>query len=315
MKILVTGATGFIGTALVRLLAQQGHTLILVRHNVSHGHPQHNMHAIDLATPPHWLPLLKDCDAVVHLAARVHVMKETAADAAEAYFKINADATKHLAEQAVKAGVKRFIYLSSLKVSGEQNINGRAFVEDDAPQPEGAYAQSKHQAERALFQLAQNSGMDVVIIRPPLVYGANVRANFLSLLKFVSRGIPLPFKGVNNVRSYLYVGNLVHFISVCLTHPKAANQLFLVSDGRDFSTPDLIAKCAEALDAKLRLIAFPQSWLGFFCKIFGKSALYQRLCGDLSVDISKAKSRLDWQPPYSIEEGLAATAQAFKRKK
>jgi nucleoside-diphosphate-sugar epimerase len=315
MKILVTGSTGFIGTALVRLLAQQGHALVLVKHRRVHEQFQTDVHAMELATTVNWQKLLEGCDAVVHLAARVHVMKESATDTAGEYFKINAVATQRLAKQAAQTGVKRFIYLSSLKVSGEQNVNGRAFTEDDHPQPEGAYAKSKHQAEQALLQIAQQSGMEVVVVRPPLVYGPNVRANFLNLLKVINCGVPLPFMCVKNVRSYIYVENLVHFISICLEHPRAANQVFLVSDGEGVSTPDLIRKCAEALGAPQRLIAFPQSGLAFLCKILGKSALYQRLCGNLSVDISKINALLGWQPPYSIDEGLSATAQVFKNKK
>lgn len=155
----------------------------------------------------------------------------------------------------------------------------------------------------------------MVIIRPPLVYGPNVRANFLSLLKVVNRGVLLPLKNVKNQRSYIYLENLVHFISVCLQHSHAVNQIFLVSDDRDLPTPALIEKCAEALGVQPKLMAFPQSWLAYFCKAFGRSGIYQRLCGDLSVDISKAKNLLGWQPPYSVEDGLAATVQAFKNKK
>lgn len=314
MKVLVTGATGFVGAAVVRQLLSQGHTLVQVARSVQNS-SQDIIHAVELGARPHWPPLLEGCDAVVHLAARVHVMQETVTDAANQYDKINVDATKYLAEQAVKAGVKRFIYLSSLKVNGEENSNGRAFVESDAPQPKDNYAQSKYQAEQVLLNIAKKSALEVVIIRPPLVYGPSVRANFLSLLKVVNRGVLLPLKSVRNQRSYVYVENLAHFILLCLEHPSAANQIYLVSDGHDLSTPELIQKCAEALGVKPRLISFPQSWLAYFCKPFGKSGIYQRLCGDLSVDISKAKNLLGWQPPYSVEEGLAATAQAFKNKK
>ena len=311
MKILVTGATGFVGTALVRLLKSQGHTLVLVASKNAAKTPQDHFHPLDISTRPDWRPLLIGCDVVVHLAARVHVMKERE-NADQAYFKLNVEATKHLAQQALESGVKRFIYLSSLKVNGECNLDGRAFTEQDTPNPVGSYAQSKYQAEQILFDLARKSSLEVTVIRPPLVYGPNVRANFQSLLSVVYHQRPLPFAGIKNQRSYVYVENLVSLIARCLDHPRAANECFLVSDAHDLSTPQLIVACATALGVKPKLFYLPQSLLHWFSKFLGKEAFYQRLCGDLRVDISKSKRLLGWRPPFSVEAGLLETAKTFK---
>ena len=311
MKILVTGATGFVGTALVRLFQRQGHALVLVASQNAAKSPQDHFHPLDISTRPDWRPLLIGCDVVVHLAARVHVMKERE-NADQAYFKLNVEATKHLAQQALESGVKRFIYLSSLKVNGECNLDGRAFTEQDTPSPVGSYAQSKHQAEKILFDLARKSSLEVTVIRPPLVYGPNVRANFKSLLSVVYHQRPLPFAGIKNQRSYVYVENLVSLIARCLDHPRAANECFLVSDAHDLSTPQLIFACATALGVKPKLFYLPQSLLHWFSKLLGKEAFYQRLCGDLRVDISKSKRLLGWRPPFSVEAGLLETAKVFK---
>ncbi len=313
MKILITGATGFVGSALITLLSRQGHQLVLVGHQSNTVNAE-NFHAVNLADQYDWQTLLKGCDVVVHLAARVHVMKETVENAAQAYFKLNVEATQRLAEQAAAVGVKRFIYLSSLKVNGECNMAGRAFAEQDTPNPVGPYAQSKYQAEQVLFDLAKKSTLEVTVIRPPLVYGPNVRANFQSLLSVVHHQRPLPLAGIQNQRSYVYVENLVSLIARCLDHPKAANQCFFVSDANDLSTPQLIKACATALGVKARLFYLPQGMLRWLCQFLGKEDFYQRLCGDLTVDISKTKRLLGWRPPFSVEAGLAETAKAFKRK-
>lgn len=312
MKILVTGATGFVGTALVRLLKRQGHALVLVANQNAAKTSQHHFHSLDISTRPDWRPLLIGCDVVVHLAARVHVMKESE-NADQEYLKLNVEATNHLAQQALESGVKRFIYLSSLKVNGECNVYERAFTEQDTQNPVGSYAQSKYQAEQILFDLARKSSLEVTVIRPPLVYGPNVRANFQSLLSVVYNQRPLPFAGIKNQRSYVYVENLVSLIARCLDHPKAANECFFVSDGHDLSTPQLIAACATALGVKPKLFYVPQSVLHWFSKFLRKEAFYQRLCGDLTVDISKSKRLLGWRPQFSVEAGMTETAKAFKR--
>jgi nucleoside-diphosphate-sugar epimerase len=313
MKILITGATGFVGSALVSLLKKQGHQLVLVGHHVS-AHETAEIHAVNLEDQIDWQPLLHGCDVVVHLAARVHVMKENIENATEKYYQVNVEATQQLAEQALKAGVKRFVYLSSLKVNGEFNANGRAFDEGDAPNPVGPYAQSKHKAEQILFELAKNSALEVTVIRPPLVYGPNVRANFYSLLSIVYKQIPLPLAQIKNLRSYVYVENLVDFIEKCLEHPQAVNQCFFVSDSKELTTTQLIRACADALGVKTRLFYFPQGLLRLVCKLFRKDDFYQRLCGDLTVNINKANRLLGWKPPYTVEAGLFATAAAFKHK-
>lgn len=314
MKILVTGATGFVGTVLVNLLKQQGHQLVLVGHHLK-AESKEKIHAVNLAHHVDWQPLLQGCDAIVHLAARVHEMKESAKDAAEQYMKVNVEATRNLAEQAAITGVKRFIYLSSLKVNGENSRVGLPFNESDQPNPEGPYAQSKYLAEQALNDLAKKTAIEVTIVRPPLVYGPNVRANFETLLSIIHRKLPLPFASIVNQRSYVYVGNLAHFIVTCLTHTKAANQCFLISDAYDLSTPQLIKQCAIALGVQANLFFFPQRLLYILSTLFGKKTIYQRLCGDLTVDVTKAKELLCWSPPFSVEDGLQETAKAFRHRK
>jgi nucleoside-diphosphate-sugar epimerase len=220
---------------------------------------------------------------------------------------VNVDGTLNLASQAVKAGVKRFIFLSSIKVNGESTEIGTPFVEAGSASPEDAYGLSKLEAEQGLFNIAQETGMEVVVIRPPLVYGAGVKANFASMLRVVKRGFPLPLGAIHNQRSFVYVGNLVSFILRCIDNPAAANQVFLVSDGHDLSTTALLQACAVALGVKSRLIPVPQRLIEMGARLMGKRSVAERLCGNLQVDISKAHRLLDWTPPVSVSEGLKAT--------
>jgi len=241
---------------------------------------------------------------VIHLAARVHVMNDIEADPLKAFRAVNVDGTLNLARQASAAGVKRFVFISSVKVNGESTQRGQAFTEADAPNPLDAYGQSKHEAELGLRQLSAETGMEVVIIRPPLVYGPGVKANFAALMRAVQRGWPLPLGAVHNQRSLVALDNLVDFVVTCITHPQAANQTFLVSDGQDLSTTELVRGMAKAAGVTARLLPVPVWALQAGASLLGKGDAVQRLCGNLQVDMSKARSLLGWLPPVSVEEGL-----------
>jgi nucleoside-diphosphate-sugar epimerase len=300
---LVTGASGFVGQALVQQLARNN---IPVRSafRASDGVSGSSIAVGDIGPDTHWAPALEGCDRVVHLAARVHVMNDKAIDQLTEFRRINVDGTLNLALQAAAAGVRRFVYLSSVKVNGESTSPGRAFTEADAPNPQDAYGQSKHEAEQGLRQLSADTGMEVVIIRPPLVYGPGVKANFASLMRAVQRGWPLPLGAVHNQRSLVALSNLVDFIITCITRPQAANQTFLVSDGQDLSTTELVRGMAQAAGVPARLLPMPVWALQAGASLLGKGDAVQRLCGNLQVDMSKARSLLGWVPPVSVEEGL-----------
>ena len=309
MKILVTGASGLVGKFLCKDLSRKNNLVVAALRStivVNSCAEQVKIKAIGRATD--WSQALQDVEVVVHLAARVHVMNEVAVDALAEFRKVNVEGTLNLANQAAKAGVKRFIFVSSIKVNGEHTLAACPFTENDDANPQDPYGISKHEAEQGLFLIAQQTGMEVVIIRPPLVYGAGVKANFASMMRVVKRGIPLPLGAIQNKRSFVYVGNLVSLIVRCMDHPAAANQVFLVSDGCDLSTTELLQKCAVALGVKARLLPVPQKLLAFSLALLGKRAVAQRLCGNLQVDISKAHSLLGWEPPVSVEDGLKATA-------
>ena len=312
--ILVTGATGFVGTALVAsLLSEQRKVCAVVRDAFSKiPSAAGQLQMDDLSVLSDWTDKLAGIDCIVHLAARVHVMKETVADPLTAFRQVNVDGTLNLALQAAKAGVRRFIYLSSVKVNGELTAPGRPFKESDIANPQDAYGLSKLEAEQGLLLIAQETGMEVVIIRAPLVYGQGVKANFASMMRAVKRGLPLPLGAIHNNRSFVYVGNLVDLIATCIQHPAAANQVFLVSDGCDLSTTKLLKACATALGVKSRLWNVPESLIESLAALVGKREVAQRLCGNLQVDISKARALLGWTPPFSVADGLKATALGLK---
>ena len=309
MQFLVTGANGFVGRSLCLGLPDDGHAVLAAVRSLNKqvvGVDQVLITSIGKTTD--WSSALQNVDVVVHLAARVHVMNEVAVDALAEFRKVNVEGTLNLAMQAAKAGVKRFIFVSSIKVNGEHTLADCPFTANDDANPQDPYGISKHEAEQGLLLIAQQTGMEVVIIRPPLVYGAGVKANFASMMRVVKRGIPLPLGAIHNKRSFVYVGNLVSLIVRCIDHPAAANQVFLVSDGCDLSTTELLQKCAVALGVKARLLPVPQKLLVFSLALLGKRAVAQRLCGNLQVDISKAHSLLGWEPPVSVEDGLKVTA-------
>ena len=300
-RVLITGGHGFVGNALFERLGAEGCDPLRVSRQAL-GPGDLAVGEIDLTTD--WSEAFIDCAVVIHLAARVHVMQDTATDPLTAFRTVNVDGTLNLARQAAAAGVKRFVFISSIKVNGESTEPEQSFTEADPPNPQDAYGRSKQEAEQGLRQLSADIGMEVVIIRPPLVYGTGVKANFASLMRAVQRGWPLPLGAVYNQRSLVALDNLVDFIVNCITHPKAANQTFLVSDGEDLSTPDLIRRMARAMNRPVRLLPVPVWALKAGALLLGKGDAVQRLCGNLQVDISKSRTLLGWNPPISVDEGL-----------
>ncbi len=303
MNVLVTGATGFVGRALIGDLTAHGYAAIPVVRQTA-GLP-HEVLIPDMNAQTDWSGGLAGCDAVVHLAARVHVMNDVSRDPLALYRATNTDATLNLARQAAQAGVQRFVFVSSIKVNGE----GRdaPYRETDAPAPEDAYAISKWEAEQGLRQIALETGLEVVILRPPLVYGPGVKANFRRLMRTLEKGWPLPLGAICNRRSLLYLGNFVDAITLCVVHPAAAGQTFLLDDGRPVSTPELIRALADAMGRPARLPGVPVAVLKLAGVLLGKGPAVTRLAGSLHLDSSAIRSRLGWTPPYSLEAGLAAT--------
>ena len=307
----MTGATGFVGRALVqRLLADdESQRLVVAVRRGGQRWPEQVLPIVtgDLNPSADWSGALKGVAVVFHSAARVHVMEDTEVDPLTAFRAVNVDSTLNLARQAATAGVKRFVFISSVKVNGESTQPGRVFTDADAPNPQDAYGQSKHEAEQGLRQVSAETDMEVVIIRPPLVYGPGVKANFAALVRVVKRGWPLPLGMVHNQRSLVALDNLVDFIATCITPPLAANHTFLVSDGQDLSTTELVRGIAQAAGVPVRLVPVPVWVLQTGASLLGKGNVVQRLCGNLQVDISKARSLLGWVPPASVEEGLRRT--------
>jgi nucleoside-diphosphate-sugar epimerase len=306
MKVLVTGATGFVGTALCDVLTASGYGVVPAVRGRS-GMP-HEVVVGNLDASTDWQDALSGCDAVVHLAARVHVMNDTVQDPLALYRATNTEATLNLARQAAQAGVKRFVFISSIKVNGEGRDT--AYRETDVPAPEDAYAISKWEAEQGLQRIARETGLEVVILRPPLVYGPGVKANFLRLMKTIQRGWPLPLGAIRNRRSLLYLGNFVDAIRLCVEHPGAAGRTFLLDDGAAVSTPDLIRAVAHAMGLPARLLTVPVGVLALAGALVGKRAAVARLAGSLWVDNSFIRSCLGWTPPFTMESGLAATVAA-----
>jgi len=317
MKVFITGATGFIGKALVAELVAEGHTIEVAVRRYSAEVPveveQKLVEDLSLLDEQNTITdTLKNVDVVIHTAARVHIMQDNAADPLTEFRKINVNATLALAKQAASAGVKRFIFISSIKVNGESTDNRQAFRETDKPAPEDAYGQSKLEAEQALFELGQATSMDMVIIRPPLIYGPGVKANFASMINIIKKGIPLPFGAISNNRSMLAIDNLVDFVSLCTTHPEAANQVFLLADGEDVSSSMLLRKLAFAYRKPCRLLPVPTSWMQFVAKLLGKQTLTDRLFGDLQIDSSKARTLLGWKPVKTMDQQLKKMAELDK---
>lgn len=312
-NILVTGATGFIGKPLCAKLLADG---FQVRAAVWREEPGGSLPTgIDVALidsigpDTDWNQALAGIDTIIHLAARVHVMEEKDKDPLSAYRLVNVAGVERLARLASAAGTKRLVFLSSVKVHGEETAT--RYTEQDTPAPLDPYGVSKLEAEESLKRIATETGLEVVFIRPPLVYGAGVKANFLKLMDIVARGLPLPFGSVNNARSMIYVGNLIDAVVICAKHPQAAGQTYLVSDGDDVSTPDLIRRIATALNSPERMVPFPSGLMRFAGRIMGKTAAIDRLLGSLVVDDIKIRKELGWKPPFTMADGLAETGKWY----
>jgi nucleoside-diphosphate-sugar epimerase len=308
-RVLVTGANGFVGRQLcAELIRREYPVKAAVR-------TPDGLNAVEQAAVvgqidgrTDWTQALDGVDVVIHLAARVHVMKEAAADPLAEFRKVNVQGTEHLARQAASAGVKRLVYVSSIKVNGEETTGRLSYTEQDEPMPQDPYGVSKWETEQVLHRVAAETRLEIVVVRPPLVYGPNVKGNFAQMLKALRYGVPLPLASVHNQRSLVYVGNLVDALIVCAGHPEAAGQTYLVSDGEDVSTPELLRQLGSAIGHPARLLPCPAALLKLAGRLVGRSDQMDRLLGSLQVDSGKIRRKLNWTPPYSLQQGLSATA-------
>lgn len=311
MKVAVTGANGFIGRALCNALFLRGQPVRALVRKAPTDNSYETAIVGDVASDPDWTMALAGIDCVIHCAARAHVLSETAANPLEAFRAVNLLATQRLAKQAALMGVRRLIFLSSIGVLGV-STNGRPpFSVRDTPDPPENYGISKWEAEQALWEIAHLTGLEVVVVRPPLVYGPGVRANFLRLMQLVAKGVPLPLGGVDNSRSLIGVENLVDLVIRCVEHPAALGQTFLVSDGQDISTKELILELARMMGRPARLLSLPRDWVRFAAWGVGRLAEVDRLTDSLRIDIRHTCETLDWQPPVSLKTGLQRTVGAY----
>lgn len=312
-KVLLTGGTGFVGRSVLNRLCRDGMQVLVCSRAETMSVPRGVRHLFvaGLDSNTGWELALDGVEAVIHSAARVHVMHDESFDPFAEFRKVNVEGTLNLARQAADSGVRRFIFISSIKVNGEGAPLGVPYCADTQPLPVDPYGISKMEAEQGLRALADETGMEVVIIRPVLVYGPGVKANFLSMMCWLNKGVPLPFGAIDNRRSLVALDNLVDLIVTCIDHPAAANQTFLISDGEDLSTTELLRRMGTALGKPARLLPVPSRLIEVGAAMLGKQALAQRLCGSLQVDISKTRELLNWTPPVTVDEALRKTAKHF----
>ena len=315
-RVLVTGASGFVGRAVLDALARSGAAVTAaVRRETELPAGVRVCRIGELGSGTDWGEALASCSHVVHLAARAHVMRDGSGDPLAEYRRVNVAGTLALARQAVSAGVRRFVFVSSIKVNGERTAKGTAFSETDPLAPVDAYGISKAEAEAGLLDIAAAMAMEIVVIRPPLVYGPGVKANFLTLIRWLARGVPLPLGAVReNRRSFVGLGNLSDLILRCFHHPAAANQVFLASDGEDLSTTELLRRTASALGVRARLVPVPVPILMAGARLLGATETVRRLCDNLQVDISKARRVLDWSPPFTVDQELRRAVEPLRSK-
>ena len=312
-SLLVTGANGFVGRALCATLEQCGYEVIGAVRKIRSAELKHIKYITvgEVNGQTDWSIALAGVDVVIHLAARVHEMHDTASDPLARFRHVNMAGTENLARRAAANGVKRLVYVSSIKVNGEETLSGQRYFECDKPAPQDPYGISKWEAEQALHHVAKETGLEVVIVRPPLIYGAGVKGNFLQMIRVIARGIPIPLALVYNQRDLVYVDNLVDALIACATHPKAAGQTYLVSDGESISTNELIHSLAKALNKRYLVFPFPIYVMRFCAGLFGKSAAVDRLTQSLQIDSSKIRKELSWKPPCTMQQGLQATADWY----
>lgn len=312
---LVTGADGFVGSALCSALIQRGNKVTAAVRSNARTYSSQTTHVcignIDEKTD--WTEALFGVKIVIHLAARVHVMRDKVVDPLSLYRRTNVEGAEHLARSAAASGANRLVYVSSIKVNGEETIGGRIYSEQDIPSPKDPYGISKWEAEQVLQRVGRETGLEIVILRPPLVYGAGVKGNFAQMMRFVARGMPLPFALAANLRDLVYVGNLVDALISCATHPDAGGQVYLICDGEPISTPKLLLDFAECLGVSKHVFPFPLKLLKLIGILIGKSAQIDRLLGSLQVNSSKIRNQLNWTPPYTLQQGLQATAEWYKK--
>lgn len=309
---MLTGGSGYVGQALARRLLVDGWRVRLaLRSNASSLAGTERAAIQSMSSDQDWSNALADVSVVTHLAARVHVMSDTASDPLAEFRAVNTAGTLKLARQAAAAGVQRFVFVSSIKVNGERTELGRPFRSDDEPAPEDPYGLSKSEAETGLRAIAAETGMECVIVRPPLVYGPGVKANFATMMRWVARGLPLPLGAIDNRRSLVGLDNLVDLLTVCMTHPAAKGHTFLASDNEDVSTTELLRRVGIALGKPARLLPVPPALLKAGAALAGRPGVAQRLCDSLQLDITSTMQTLDWHPPVSMQDGLSHTAQTF----
>lgn len=312
--VLLTGASGFVGKAVLEGLLALDYPVVAALRSVPADLDSRvkvsRFDALDGRTD--WADALGGVQTVIHSAARVHVMNDTEVDPLAAFRKVNVEGTLNLARQAHQTGAKRFVFISSIKVNGESTVAGHPYTADDVPMPVDPYGVSKREAEDGLRALANECGLEVVIVRPVLVYGPGVKANFAAMMRWLNKGIPLPFGAINNRRSLVALGNLADLVVTCVAHQAAANQIFLVSDGEDLSTTELLCRMAAALGKQARLLPVPSVLLELGAGLLGKRSLSQRLCGSLQVDIQKTRSLLGWDPPISVDDALRVAARYYQ---